>query len=96
MADAAWASFLDTLESELQAVDRAEAERGRKVTPFAAPDLGPLPAELADRARALLEQVRAAEAEVRADMARTTVQLRELRHMDPRAPRPPSSIDTRA
>ncbi len=102
MSGTAWAAFLDSLESELLAVQRAtppgaagsvpRAQRGA----FAAPDLGPLPAELADRARDLLGQLRAAEAAVHAELEATSRQIRELRAMDPRAPRPASGLDTRA
>lgn len=93
---AAWASFLDALESELHAVERTPEGRARPAPAFVPPtDLGPLPGELATRARELLASMASTADLVRADMARTTEQLRELRLHDPRGPRPAASFDSR-
>ncbi len=94
---AAWTAFLDSLESELHAVERTGAARLRARTEFLPPDdLGPLPRELADRARSTLAALAGAAEVVRAEMRNTARQLDELRQMDPRGPRPPSSFDHRA
>lgn len=96
-ASADWASFLDSLESELHAVQRAATGRRRSRVAFEPPtDLGPLPRELADRARAVLAALERTAEEVRTEMRQTTKQLEELRHLDPRGPKPPSSFDSRA
>lgn len=98
MSDAAWAGFLDSLESELQAVGRASrGGRMRNVLSFVPPDdLGPLPRDLAERARAVLGDVNKVADSVRAEMHRTTVQLAEMQAMNPRGPRAPSSFDSKA
>ncbi len=98
MSDAAWAGFLDSLESELHAVERASrGGRMRNVVDFVPPDdLGPLPRELAERARVVLADVNKVADDVRAEMHRTTVQLTELHAMNPRGPRAPSSFDSKA
>lgn len=94
---AAWASYLDSLESELQAVQRGPAGRMLPAAEFVPPSgLGPLPRQLATRARTLLRAVDAATSELRTDLERTQQQLDELRQMDPRGPKPPGSFDARA
>ncbi len=102
MGDAGWAAFLDSLESELQAVQRHRtsdpgATQRRPLGEFSAPpDLGPLPTELAARAHEALAAIERISADVRADMQRTSRQIIELRELHPRGPRPASTIDTRA
>lgn len=97
MSDAGWAGFLDSLESELHAVERASrGNRMRNVLDFVPPDLGPLPRELAERARLVLADVNKIADSVRAEMHRTTVQLAESHAMDPRGPRGPTSFDSKA
>lgn len=97
MSGAAWAGFLDSLESELHAVERTAKGRIRPRPAFVPPDdLGPLPRELAERARAILADVGRVASVVSAEMTRTTAQLQEQRAMDPRGPRGPRNFDSRA
>lgn len=93
----AWTAYLDSLESELQAAQRSPGGWMHHAAEFVPPSgLGPLPRQLAARARALLRVVDATTADLRSDLERTQQQLDELHQMDPRGPKPPGSFDTRA
>lgn len=91
-SSADWAAFLDSLEAEVRAVEQAPDTRHPGT--FVPPEhLGPLPHDLAERARAVLDAVRSASASVRAELHRTGTQLRDLGRHDPRGPKPASSFD---
>lgn len=93
----AWSAYLDSLESELQAAQHNPGRWTQHAAEFVPPSgLGPLPRQLAARARTLLRSVDAATADLRTDLERTRQQLDELRQMDPRGPKPPGSFDARA
>jgi hypothetical protein len=64
----AWESYLDALEEELEGATPSEAF-------VAPPDLGPLPADLLDRARALQDRLAANEAELLAAMVTVRQEL---------------------
>ena len=91
-----WVAFLESLESEVLAVERAPQRRARPRRFVPPTDLGPLPRELAGRARAVLSTIDDVSELVREDMARTSEQLRALRRHDPRGPKPASSFDAHA
>jgi hypothetical protein len=94
-----WATYLDSLVEEVRLVGRRASEHESPVParPFLPPaHLGPLPDELADRARAALATIADVSRTVRAELAATRSQLDELARHDVRGPKPPSSLDTRA
>lgn len=90
-----WPAFLDSLESQVRLAGRATDLR--VAATFVPPDhLGPLPRELAERARQVLATIGDVTEELRADIARTRTQLDDLHRHDPRGPKPASAFDTRA
>lgn len=95
MSDAGWVAFLDSLESELHAVRRSP---GRVRLPEFIPPtgLGAMPGTCATRARDLLGELGRVQDQIRDEMRRTVRQLDELRHLDPRGPRPSARFDSRA
>jgi len=69
----------------------------RLAATFVPPDhLGPLPRDLAERAREVLASIGDVTAELQADIARTREQLHDLHRHDPRGPKPASTFDQRA
>lgn len=91
---AGWASFLDSLESELQGIERTEGGRARPL-PFVPPTgLGDLPGPLADRAREIVAGIEEAVARVSAELRTVEAQLEEQRRLAPLAPHVSSQLDT--
>jgi len=91
---AAWSAHLDALEAEARAATALLPGARRPFVPPA--HLGPLPAELADRAREVLGTLDAASHVAAAELARTAEQLALLARHDPRGPRPASALDVQA
>lgn len=97
-AVAGWAAYLDSLEEEARLVGRLAAEQDSPAArPFLPPaHLGPLPPELADRARDVLATLAEVSVVLRAELAATGDRLAELGRHDVRGPKPPSSVDLQA
>jgi hypothetical protein len=73
-----WRGTLDWIERHLDAV-RAGVEHGDACAAFAPPSVAaPLPADLADRAQALLERSRAVQRELEEELARIQAELRRM------------------
>jgi hypothetical protein len=80
------------MERRLDDVDRELRTGGPAVSPFALPaDLGPLPAELRERARRALQETRSKEAEAEAARDRVADALRQGRTV---AREPAAYLDT--
>lgn len=81
-----WPEFLDDVEKRLVDVDRTLVTGGPAVTPFVMPDdLGPLPADLEERATRALRTTIAKQVEVEAARDRMADALRQ-RRLVPREP----------
>lgn len=75
-----WPEVLEDIEHRLGDVDRALDSGGDAVSPFALPDgLGPLPAELRERAARALRETRTKQAEVETARDRIADALRQGR-----------------
>jgi hypothetical protein len=95
---AGWAAYLDSLEEEARLVARLAAEQDAPAArPFLPPaHLGPLPSELADRARDVLATLGDVSVVLRSELDATGERLAELGRHDVRGPKPPSSVDLQA
>jgi hypothetical protein len=94
-----WAAYLDSLDEEVRHVGRLAAahDEASSARPFLPPEhLGPLPEELASRARDVLATISDVSRQVRAELSATSAQLEELGRHDVRGPKPPSSVDLQA
>jgi hypothetical protein len=81
-----WHDVLDDMERRLDDVDRELTTGGPAVSPFELPaDLGPLPADLRERARRALQETRAKQIEVEVARDRVADALRQGRTV-PREP----------
>lgn len=95
MTTARWAAALDEFaECLAEQEQQLAARRPELVTPYRPPaDLGPLPAELADQARALLARSDALSGQVQAAIAGVSRQLQLARRMTREKAAVPAYVD---